>query len=83
MGSEARIKVRKRNAVYIPKRIAKETGISEGTDLIITASRNRITMEVVDDPIELAVKGRKYATATFEELEAISKEEQSLHGNPA
>ncbi len=83
MCTEARIKVRKRNAVYIPKRIAKETGISEGTDLIITASRNRITMEVVDDPIELAVKGRKYATVAFEELEELSEEAQSLHGHSA
>jgi len=83
MGTEAKIKVRKRNAVYIPKRIAKETGISEGTDLIISASGNTITLEVIDDPIELAIKGRKYANVAFKELEGISEEEQSLHGNPA
>ncbi len=83
METEIRIKVRKRNAVYIPKRIAKATGITEGADLIMTAGKNRITLEVVEDPVELAVNSKKRFRITFEELERASEEEQSRLENSA
>ncbi len=83
MVTAVRIKVRKRNAVYIPKRIAEETGINEGADLIMTASRHRITLEVVEDPIAIALESKKRFRVTFKELEKISEEEQSRHVDTA
>ncbi len=48
----------------------------EGSQVKIFAENDRIVIEPIPNPFELALKGPKYAETTFEELERESEETQ-------
>ncbi len=71
-----KVRVGKRYAIYIPKKIAKKLNIKEGDTLILRVSEGKIELEKVMDPIELAIKGKKFAKIEPEEIERVSIIEQ-------
>ncbi|MEM2367802.1 MAG: AbrB/MazE/SpoVT family DNA-binding domain-containing protein [Candidatus Bathyarchaeia archaeon] len=70
-------RIGKKYAIYIPKAIAKAIDIKEGDRVRLRASGESIVLEIIRDPIELAIAGKKFASVKPEEIEAISIEEQA------
>jgi len=75
------IKVGKKYAIYLPKAVVKAVGIKEGGKVLLRISGNTLIIETIQDPIQLALSGEKFASVTPEEVEAISIEEQERHGD--
>lgn len=69
-------KVGKKGALYIPKRICEQLGISEEDKVLMRVEGGKLVVEFVPDPLSLAVKIRKWAKTTVEEFERESEEEQ-------
>ncbi|TFF95933.1 AbrB/MazE/SpoVT family DNA-binding domain-containing protein [Candidatus Thorarchaeota archaeon] len=69
----------KKYTVYLPKAVVEEVSLREGMKILITVEGDRIIIEPLPHPIDLALKGKKFAKITLEEMEAISLEEQSRH----
>jgi len=76
MSSEVKVRVSKKNTIYIPKAIADAAGIKEGSYVRLKAEKFRIIIQPVINPFELALKGPKYAKTSFEEFEKGSEELQ-------
>ena len=74
---EAKVRLSKKNTIYIPKSIADAVGIKEGSILKLRVENSRIIIEPVPDPFELALKGTKFAKISFEEFEEESEEMQN------
>jgi len=72
-------RVGKKYAVYLPKAVVEAAGLREGDQLLLKVAGNRVILEVVRDPIELAVSGMKFASVKPEQVEAISLQEQAGH----
>ncbi len=73
---EVRVRVSKKNTIYIPKAIAQAVGITEGSFVKLRVEDTRIVIEPIHDPFDLALKGSKFAKTTFEEFEKESEELQ-------
>jgi AbrB family looped-hinge helix DNA binding protein len=80
---EAKVRVSKKNTIYIPKAISEAVGISEGDYVILRVDGNRIIIERVEDPFEYALKVKKFAEVTFEEIERESEEMQDEYWSKA
>ncbi|MGC9178895.1 MAG: AbrB/MazE/SpoVT family DNA-binding domain-containing protein [Vulcanisaeta sp.] len=80
---EAKVRVSKKNTIYIPKAISEAVGISEGDYVILRVDGNRIIIERVEDPFEYALKVKKFAEVTFEEFERESEEMQDEYWSKA
>ncbi len=80
---EVRVRVSKKNTIYIPKAISEAVGISEGDYVVLRVDGNRIIIERVEDPFEYALKVKKFAEVTFEEFERESEEMQNEYWSEA
>jgi len=69
-------KVGRKGAVYIPKRICEQLGISEEDKVLMRIEGNKLVLEFIPDPLSLAGKIRKWAKTTVKEFERESEEEQ-------
>jgi AbrB family looped-hinge helix DNA binding protein len=69
-------KVGKKKAVYIPKRICKQLGISEEDKVLMSIEGGKLVLEFIPDPLSIAVKIEKWAKTTVEEFEKESEGEQ-------
>ncbi|MBD3408114.1 MAG: AbrB/MazE/SpoVT family DNA-binding domain-containing protein [Candidatus Lokiarchaeota archaeon] len=67
----------KKHTIYLPKTIVDKARLEVGMKILITVEGNKIIIEPLPDPITLALHGKKFASMTLEEIEAISVEEQS------
>ena len=76
MGLIAKTRVGRKNVIYIPKGIAETVGLREGTIVRLVVKGNKIILEVIPDPFELALKYPKFAKTSFEEFERESEEMQ-------
>lgn len=76
MSLRVKSRVTKKYTIYIPKAIAEAVGLREKSEVIISVENGRIVIEPIPDPFELALKSRKYARISFEELEKISEKIQ-------
>ncbi len=76
MGLVVRTRVGRKNMLYIPKSIAEAVGIREGTVVKLRVKGNKVILEVVPDPFDLALNGSKFARTSFEEFERESEEMQ-------
>ncbi|WP_243671585.1 AbrB/MazE/SpoVT family DNA-binding domain-containing protein [Vulcanisaeta sp. JCM 16161] len=56
---EVRVRVSRKNTIYIPKAISEAVGISEGDYVVLRVDGNRIIIERVEDPFEYALKVKK------------------------
>jgi len=50
--------------------------LKEGGRILLKVARNSVVLESLQDPIQLALHGKKYASITPNQVEAISLEEQ-------
>ena len=73
---EVRVRLSKKNTLYIPRSIANAVGIKEGSLLRLRVEGSRIIIEPIPDPFTLALTGSKFARTTFEEFEKESEEIQ-------
>ncbi|KPV63487.1 MAG: SpoVT / AbrB like domain protein [Candidatus Bathyarchaeota archaeon BA2] len=76
--------VGKKYAIYLPKAVVKALGLKEGERVLLRVSGNTLVLETLQDPVQLALSGKKFASITPEQIEAISLEEQASHakGSP-
>ena len=77
MVSETKVRVSKKNTLYIPKAIANSVGIKEGDIVKLKVDGSKIVIEIAPRPFDLALKGSKFAKTTFEEFEKQSEELQN------
>jgi len=75
--TEAR--VGKKYAIYLPKALVETIGLSEGERVLLRIAGNTIVLEILRDPIKLALSGKKFASIKPEEVETISLGEQAVH----
>ncbi len=76
MKYRAIIRVARKGAIYLPRKIMRELGIGEDDYLIVRVKDDKIILELLPDPFLLAVKGSKWAKTTVEEFEEESLREQ-------
>jgi len=69
----------KKYALYLPKAVVKALNLKEGERVLLRVAGNTLVLEVLKDPIQLALSGKKFASVTPEQVEAISLEEQASH----
>ena len=84
MGLTVEARVGKKHAIYLPKAVVEATGLGEGERVLLRVIGNTVVLESLQDPIKLALSGKKFASIKPEEVEAISLEEQASHteGSP-
>ncbi|MEM2936880.1 MAG: AbrB/MazE/SpoVT family DNA-binding domain-containing protein [Candidatus Bathyarchaeia archaeon] len=70
-------RVGKKHAIYLPKAIVEATGLKEGERVLLRVAGNTVVLESLQDPIELALYGKKFASIKPEQVEEISLEEQA------
>ncbi|MEM2394713.1 MAG: AbrB/MazE/SpoVT family DNA-binding domain-containing protein [Candidatus Bathyarchaeia archaeon] len=70
-------KVGKKGAIYIPKRICEQLGISEEDKVLMRVEGDKLVLEFIHDPLSLAIKIRKWTKTTVEEFERESEKEQN------
>jgi len=70
-------RVGKRYALYLPKAIVKALNLTEGGKVVLRVAGSTVILESLQDPIQLALSGKKFASVTSEQVEAISIEEQA------
>jgi AbrB family looped-hinge helix DNA binding protein len=77
-------RIGKKFAVYLPKAVVEALGLREGDRVLIRVSGSTLTLEMLQDPLELALSGKKFASITPEQVEEISLEEQTsrIEGSP-
>ncbi len=73
MELEARVRVSKKRTLYVPNKIARAVGLREGSLVKLRVYGNKIVLEPIPDPFDLALKAPKYAKTSFKEFEEQSK----------
>jgi len=77
-------RVGKKYAIYLPKVVVKALNLKEGGKVLLRVAGSTVVLESLQDPIQLALHGKKFASITPDRVEAISLEEQrSSAENPA
>lgn len=75
--SQVVLRVGKKGAIYLPKRVMEELGIEPGDVLVMRVTKgNKLVLEFVPDPLTLAIKSRKWARTSVEDFEEESEKEQ-------
>lgn len=70
------VKVGRKRIITIPKAVAEEVGLVEGSKVKITVENGKLILEPIHDAIWLSMYGEKVAKVTLEELKAVSVKEQ-------
>jgi virulence-associated protein VagC len=77
----ARGKVAKKLALYPPKELMLKLGMDEGKKVSYKVEDGRLVVEPIPDPIDLALRSKKWAKTSVRELELESeKEQRELYG---
>ncbi len=83
MSLEISARIGKKFALYLPKNVVDLLKIKEGDKVKILVEGEKMIVEVIRDPIDLALHGKKFAKISAEEVEKISLEEQNKYeGSP-
>lgn len=69
----------KKYAIYLPKAVVKALNLSEGEKVLLRVAGNSLVLEFLQDPIQLALSGKKFASVTPKQVEKISLEKQADH----
>ena len=69
-------RVGKKYALYLPRAVVKALNLKEGGKVLLTVTGTSVVLESLQDPIQLALEGEKFASITPDDVEAISDEEQ-------
>jgi antitoxin component of MazEF toxin-antitoxin module len=68
----------------LPKAVVEALNLKEGERVLLRVSGSVVTLESLHDPIQLALEGKKFASITPDQVEAISLEQQGKgNENPA
>ncbi len=81
MANPIRGRVGKRGQIYLPKHIREQLNLREGDVVKFELNNGKLIVIPIPDPIELALKGKKWTIVSPEEIERISEEEQRKHMN--
>ncbi len=73
------VSVGKKYAVYLPRAIVRALNLKEGGKIQLRLSGATVILESLQDPLHLALSGRKFASITPGQVEKISAEEQATH----
>lgn len=76
MGQAVEAKIGRKYAVYLPKAIVKELDLKEGGKILLSVAGKAVILHSVEDPISLALSGKKFASITPQEAERVSLEQQ-------
>ena len=79
MSLTVKARIGKKRVLVIPKKIAEQLNLDEGSTVKITASGNKIIIEPLRDAIWLSLHGEKIAQVTLKELEEESIEQQKKY----
>lgn len=66
-------KVGKRSTLYPPKELVRRLGLEEGCMVVFSVEGDRLIVEKVKNPWELAIHSRKWAETSVEEFEGESE----------
>jgi AbrB family looped-hinge helix DNA binding protein len=72
-------KVGKKYAIYLPKAIVKALNLAEGEKVLLSVAGGTLVLDTVQDPIRLALSGKKFASITAKQIEETSLEQQKRH----
>ncbi len=67
----------KKFLMEIPKEIREKANLKEGQKVKLTVKGKEIILQLIIDPLELALTASKFAETTFEEFEQESEEMQN------
>ncbi len=81
MADILKIRVGKKRTIVIPKKVATELGIDEGTILAVSTEGGKLVLEPIPDAVTLSLKGKKIARITLKELEEESVAVQERYIN--
>ena len=82
LSSKFILKVGKKGAIYLPKKIMSKLGISEGDKVIAKVEKSKIILEFLPDPIALALRIKKWSKVSVEEFEKESEKfQEDLYGS--
>lgn len=70
-------KIGKKHAIYLPKAIVAALSLKEGGRVLLKVAGRSVILESLQDPIELALSEKKFASITPEHIETVSSDEQS------
>ena len=70
-------KVAKKFALYPPKVLMAQLGLKEGQKVRYEVEGGKLVVELLSDPIALALNSKKWARTSARELEMLSEQEQS------
>ena len=79
MNLTIQVSVGKKYAIYLPKAIVRALNLKEGERVQLRLSGASVVIESLQDPLHLALSGRKFASVTPDQVEKISSEEQATH----
>jgi antitoxin MazE len=84
MNQEAEVKIGKKFALHIPEALAEKLDLREGGKMRLCIEGYKLILEPIGiiGALELAVRGKKFASLSFEEVEKISEAEQGRYENP-
>ena len=83
MSLEVSARIGKKFALYLPKSVVDLLKVKEGDMVKISIEGGKMIVEVIRDPIDLALHGKKFAKISAEEVERISLEEQNKYEDSA
>ena len=69
-------KVGKKRALYLPREVVEALNLKEGGKVLLRVSGKTLTVESLQDPFQLALHGKKFASITPDQVEAMSIEQQ-------
>lgn len=70
------VRVASKGAIYLPREVLEELRLEEGSRLAVVVEEGLIKLIPIEDPLDLALHGRKYARIKAEDLEKWSEEWQ-------
>ncbi len=77
MSLEVKVRVSKKNTLYIPKVLANAIGLREGSLVKLRVEGSKLVIEPIPNPFDLALEAPKFAKTTFKEFEKESEEMQN------
>ncbi|MEM3404471.1 MAG: AbrB/MazE/SpoVT family DNA-binding domain-containing protein [Nitrososphaeria archaeon] len=72
-------RIGKKHTIYLPKPIVDALNLKEGEMILVSVDKNSIVIEIIRDPIELALSGKKFASIEPKQIEEVSLEEQKKY----
>jgi len=70
-------RVAKRFALYPPKGLMQKLGLKEGQKVRYEMEGGKLVVELLPNPIDLALNSKKWARTSARELEKLSEKEQA------